>query len=121
MLPVAIRSSRRLLVQLKRILVIQPVYQRSLCHWQNMDPKTKQLYLADRPASVVRLEIRPHFEELSKKQKRYAHHISRSVQANTNIEYGGNRSLMLINCFQSIAAWVSCYSPPGLTRIRADL
>jgi hypothetical protein len=43
-----------------------------------MDPKTKQLYLADAPPNVVKLEIKPHFEALSDKQKRYAHHISRS-------------------------------------------
>lgn len=44
---------------------------------QTMDPKTKQLYLADAPPNVVKLEIKPHFEALSDKQKRYAHHISR--------------------------------------------
>jgi len=42
-----------------------------------MDPKAKQSYLADNPPTVVRLEIRPHFEALSEQQKRYAHHISR--------------------------------------------
>lgn len=42
-----------------------------------MDSKTKQLYLADAPPNVVKLEIKPHFEALTDKQKRYAHHISR--------------------------------------------
>jgi hypothetical protein len=45
-----------------------------------MDPKTKQLYLADAPPNVVKLEIEPHFEALTDKQKRYAHHISRLAQ-----------------------------------------
>jgi hypothetical protein len=42
-----------------------------------MDAKAKKLYLADSPPTVVRLEIKPHFEALSDQQKRYAHHISR--------------------------------------------
>lgn len=46
-----------------------------------MDPKTRQLYLADAPPSVVKLEIKPHFEALTDKQKRYAHHISRSAKS----------------------------------------
>ena len=36
-----------------------------------------QHYLADAPPSVVRLEIKPHFEALSEQEKRYAHYISR--------------------------------------------
>jgi hypothetical protein len=44
---------------------------------QTMDAKSKQLYLADAPPNVVKLEIKPHFEALTEKQKRYAHHISR--------------------------------------------
>ena len=34
-------------------------------------------YLADKPPSVVRLEIEKHFEALNDKQKRYAHYISK--------------------------------------------
>lgn len=34
-------------------------------------------YLADAPPSVVRLEIKKHFDSLSEKQQRYAHFISR--------------------------------------------
>ena len=49
----------------------------TLSCFQTMDPKTKQLYLADAPPNVVKLEIKPHFEALTDKQKRYAHHISR--------------------------------------------
>lgn len=36
-------------------------------------------YLADKPPSVVRLEIEKHFEALNDKQKRYAHYISKQV------------------------------------------
>jgi dipeptidyl-peptidase-3 len=43
-----------------------------------MDPKIKQHYLADSPPTVVRLEIKPHFEALKdEKLKRYAHYMSR--------------------------------------------
>src|SRR2546421_6508653 len=37
-----------------------------------MDAKAKQQYFADSPPTVVRLEIKPHFEALSDQQKRYA-------------------------------------------------
>ncbi|KAF7512386.1 hypothetical protein GJ744_001321 [Endocarpon pusillum] len=50
-----------------------------------MDPKTKQLYLADAPPNVVKLEIKPHFESLTDKQKRYAHHISRASFLGTRV------------------------------------
>lgn len=51
----------------------------TLARSQTMDPKTRQLYLADAPPNVVKLDIRSHFEALTDKQKRYAHHISRSA------------------------------------------
>jgi dipeptidyl-peptidase III len=44
---------------------------------KDMDTKSLSQYLADAPPTVVRLEIKPHFEALTDKQKRYAHHISR--------------------------------------------
>lgn len=44
-----------------------------------MDAQDLKHYLADAPPSVVRLEIEPHFDPLSDKQKRYAHFISRFV------------------------------------------
>ncbi|PGH30904.1 dipeptidyl-peptidase III [[Emmonsia] crescens] len=50
-----------------------------------MDAKTKQQYLADSPPTVVRLEIKPHFEALDDKQKRYAHFISRAAFQGTRI------------------------------------
>ncbi|PGH08246.1 hypothetical protein AJ79_06032 [Helicocarpus griseus UAMH5409] len=50
-----------------------------------MDPKVKQQYLADSPPTVVRLEIKPHFEALDDKQKRYAHFISRAAFQGTRI------------------------------------
>lgn len=43
-----------------------------------MDAQTKQHYLADSPPSVVRLEIKLHFEALKDESlKRYAHFMSR--------------------------------------------
>jgi hypothetical protein len=43
-----------------------------------MDAQTKQHYLADSPPSVVRLEIKQHFEALKdESSKRYAHFMSR--------------------------------------------
>lgn len=42
-----------------------------------MDAKELSSYLADSPPTVVRLEIAKHFEALTDRQKRYAHHISK--------------------------------------------
>jgi dipeptidyl-peptidase-3 len=42
-----------------------------------MDAQELSSYLADAPPSVVRLEIKKHFDSLSEKQQRYAHFISR--------------------------------------------
>lgn len=43
-----------------------------------MDPETKKHYLADSPPTIVRLEIKPHFEALpDEKLRRYAHFMSR--------------------------------------------
>ncbi|KAL1952756.1 hypothetical protein VTO42DRAFT_4279 [Malbranchea cinnamomea] len=51
-----------------------------------MDATTKQQYLADSPPTVVRLEIRPHFEALeTERHRRYAHHISRAAFLGTRI------------------------------------
>ncbi|KAG5297643.1 dipeptidyl peptidase III [Histoplasma ohiense] len=50
-----------------------------------MDAKVKQQYLADSPPTVVRLEIKPHFEALDDQQKRYAHFISRAAFQGTRI------------------------------------
>ncbi|KAK2760967.1 hypothetical protein FQN54_002209 [Arachnomyces sp. PD_36] len=50
-----------------------------------MEAKMRQQYLADSPPTVVRLEIKPHFEALSEKQRRYAHFISRSAFLGTRI------------------------------------
>jgi len=44
-----------------------------------MNAKELNPYLADSPPSVVRLEIKKHFDSLSEKQQRYAHFISRYV------------------------------------------
>ncbi|RVX71904.1 hypothetical protein B0A52_04303 [Exophiala mesophila] len=50
-----------------------------------MDPATRSHYLADSPPTVVRLEIAPHFQALSPKQKRYAHHLSRAAFLGTRV------------------------------------
>jgi len=42
-----------------------------------MDTQQLKNFLADSPPSTVNLVIRPHFEALDDKQKRYAHFISR--------------------------------------------
>ena len=45
-----------------------------------MDASVKQHYLADSPPSVVRLEIKSHFDTLKDESlRRYAHYMSRSV------------------------------------------
>jgi dipeptidyl-peptidase-3 len=45
-----------------------------------MDDKTKQHYLADSPPTVVRLEIKSHFDSLKDaKLRKYAHYLSRFV------------------------------------------
>lgn len=48
-------------------------YRRNL----TMDAKELSSYLADSPPTVVRLEIAKHFDALTDRQKRYAHHISK--------------------------------------------
>ncbi|EEQ28450.1 dipeptidyl-peptidase 3 [Microsporum canis CBS 113480] len=51
-----------------------------------MDIQTKHQYLADSPPTIVRLEIRPHFEALKDdKLKRYSHFISRAAFQGTRI------------------------------------
>lgn len=50
-----------------------------------MDEATRSHYLADKPPTVVRLEIKPHFEALSQKEKQYAHHLSRVAHHGTRI------------------------------------
>ncbi|OJJ41249.1 hypothetical protein ASPWEDRAFT_47868 [Aspergillus wentii DTO 134E9] len=51
-----------------------------------MDAKVKQHYLADSPPSVVRLEIKSHFDNLKDaKLRKYAHYISRAAFEGTRI------------------------------------
>lgn len=43
-----------------------------------MNAQTKATFLADSPPTVVRLEIKPHFDTLKdNKLRRYAHFLSR--------------------------------------------
>ncbi len=42
-----------------------------------MDGAALQHHLADAPPSVVRLEIKPHFDALTDQERRYSHYISR--------------------------------------------
>ena len=45
---------------------------------RNMDQSVKQHYLADSPPSVVRLEIKTHFDTLKDQNlRKYAHFMSR--------------------------------------------
>ena len=50
-----------------------------------MDDVTLKQYLADDPPTVVPLAIKPHFEALKDKEKKYAHYISRASMAGTKI------------------------------------
>ncbi|EER26060.1 dipeptidyl peptidase III, putative [Coccidioides posadasii C735 delta SOWgp] len=51
-----------------------------------MDAKVKEQYLADSPPTVVRLEIKQHFDALKdEKLKRYAHFVSRAAFLGTRI------------------------------------
>ncbi|KZF26332.1 dipeptidyl-peptidase III [Xylona heveae TC161] len=50
-----------------------------------MEGEVLKHYLADSPPSVVRLEIKHHFDALTDKQKHYAHYISRAAFLGTRI------------------------------------
>lgn len=50
-----------------------------------MDPSELKHYLADQPPSILRLEVEPHFSNLSDQNKRYAHYISKAAFAGTRI------------------------------------
>ncbi|KAK5120916.1 hypothetical protein LTR85_005700 [Meristemomyces frigidus] len=50
-----------------------------------MDSTTLKQYLADDPPTVVPLAIKPHFEALHDKEKKYAHYISRAALSGTRI------------------------------------
>ncbi|KAB8076290.1 dipeptidyl peptidase [Aspergillus leporis] len=51
-----------------------------------MDDKTMQHYLADSPPTVVRLEVKHHFDNLKDaKLRRYAHYISRAAFEGTRV------------------------------------
>jgi len=51
----------------------------------SIDAETLKQYLADSPPTIVPLAIRPHFEALSDKEKRYAHHLSIACFAGTRV------------------------------------
>ncbi|GLA82540.1 hypothetical protein AtubIFM56815_006725 [Aspergillus tubingensis] len=51
-----------------------------------MDAQTKQHYLADSPPTVVRLEVKSHFDNLTDpKLRKYAHYLSRAAFEGTRI------------------------------------
>jgi hypothetical protein len=50
-----------------------------------MDDATLKQYLADDPPTVVPLAIKPHFDALNDKEKKYAHYISRASFAGTRV------------------------------------
>jgi dipeptidyl-peptidase-3 len=54
-------------------------------HETAMDESTLKQYLADDPPTIVPLAIKPHFDALDAKQKKYAHYISRAALAGTRI------------------------------------
>ena len=53
--------------------------------FDKLDDDTLKQYLADDPPTVVPLSIKPHFEALGDKEKKYAHYISRASFAGTRI------------------------------------
>lgn len=56
-----------------------------------MDASVKQHYLADSPPSVVRLEVKHHFDNLKDKNlRKYAHYISRLVHQHLTQSYNSN-------------------------------
>ncbi len=59
-----------------------------------MDESTLKQYLADNPPTVVPLVIKPHFEALNDKEKRYAHYISRAAFAGTRINLRYTKSVL---------------------------
>src|SRR5437763_1512441 len=108
--------SRSLLSSLRRLnqvrFHIRSHSCRTLAYSTTMDQKTKQLYLADAPPSVVKLEIRPHFEALTDKQKRYAHHISRLAKILPSLcEHTG---LQRADNLQGLFLWYPCYTASSL-------
>ena len=50
-----------------------------------MDATTRSQYLADDPPTIVPLKIKPHFEALSTKEKKYAHFVSVAAFAGTRV------------------------------------
>lgn len=54
-------------------------------HENAMDAGTLKQYLADDPPTIVPLAIKPHFEALNDKEKKYAHYISRAALSGTRI------------------------------------
>ena len=51
----------------------------------NTEASSKSAFLADHPPTVVPLSIKSHFEALTSKQKKYAHHLSRACFHGTRI------------------------------------
>lgn len=68
-----------------------------------MNTQDLKNFLADSPPSVVRLEIKPHFEALTYDQKWYAHYISRYVAASRD-----RRCLTLLSSPGAVRSLKSC-------------
>lgn len=62
-----------------------------------MDNSELTHYLADKPPSVVRLEIEKHFEALTDKQKRYAHFISKYDRSHSHLLLTSSRPKLTVN------------------------
>jgi len=52
---------------------------------ETLDDATLKQYLADDPPTIVNLAIKPHFEALNDKEKKYAHYISKACFAGTRV------------------------------------
>ena len=82
-----LRSSRPRLqaIGIPAPLITYNLFSQRKMHQQAMDQSTLKQYLADDPPTIVPLAIKPHFDALQPKEKKYAHYISRAALAGTRI------------------------------------
>ena len=65
-----------------------------------MEKEALKAYLADAPPAVVPLKIKLHFDALTDRERRYAHHISRSALSKMPLVY--DHTLMIL---QGVIPW----------------
>jgi len=84
-----------------------------------LDNAILKQYLADDPPTVVLLGIKPHFEALSDKEKKYAHYISMASLSGTriNLRQMSHESEAIYDFI--LALHRSCYGTFALAFVRA--